>query len=112
MPPSDHSDVGSIDPDGIVSDPPLKRSGGSRLSRRTDPDERISTAVVMAVAEVLGVDATTLTPPMHDVIDAEALDRLFDRSSDRTTGLRVEFEVYGCRVAVDGDRHLHVRRIA
>lgn len=112
MSPSDHSDVSSIDPDGIAPDPPLEAPDGGRLSRRIDPDERISTAVVMAVAEVLGVDSTTLTPPMHDVVDAEALDRLFDRSSERAVGLRVEFEIYGCRVAVDGDRRLHVRRIA
>lgn len=76
-----------------------------------DPDERVSTAVVMAVAEVLEVDPTALTPPMHDLIDAEALDRLFDRGSARSAGLRVEFELYGCRIAVDGGR-LHVRRIA
>ena len=112
MSPSDPSDVSSIDPDGIAPDPPLKSPDGGRLSRRVDSNERISTAVVMAVAEVLGVEPTTLTPPMHDVIDAEALDRLFERSSESATGLRVEFEVYGCRVAVDGDRRLHVRQIA
>lgn len=112
MSPSDHSDVSSIDPDGIAPDQSLESPNGDRLSRRIDPDERISTAVVVAVAEVLGVDPTALTPPMHDVIDAEALDRLFERSSETATGLRVEFEVYGCRVAVDGDRRLHVRRIS
>lgn len=111
MSPSDHSDVSSIDPDGIAPDPPLETPDGDRLSRPIDPDERISTAVVMGVAEVLEVDPTTLTPPMHDVIDAEALDRLFDRS-EHTVGLRVEFELYGCRIAVDGDRRLHVRRVA
>lgn len=111
MPPSDPSDVRRIDADDITPDSTVEATDGL-VTRRVDPDERVSTAVVMAIAEALDADPTSLTPPLHDAIDPEAIDRLFDRSSSRSANLRFEFELYGCRVAVDGDRRLRVRRIA
>lgn len=110
MPPSDNTDVSRIDADDIALDSPIEGPDGDFVARRIAPDERVSTALVMAVGEVLDADPTALSPPLYEAIDAEALDRLFEQSAATRAGLRTEFEMYDCRIAIDGDR-LHVRRI-
>lgn len=64
-----------------------------------------STSVVETVAEATGVEATRLRP-LYDVIDPDALDRLFGdppgRSLDAATGL-VTFRYEGCDVSVHAD---------
>lgn len=52
--------------------------------------ESLAVAVVEAVAERAGVDATDLDRPLYDVIDPDALDSLYRRwlesgSADRTS---------------------------
>lgn len=69
-------------------------------SRRIGPDERASTAVVLALAAVTGADPTELTPPLHAFVDPEALDTILDRGRGAP---RIAFDAYGCRVAVEGD---------
>lgn len=69
-------------------------------SRRIGTDERPSTAIVRALSAATGAEPTELTPPLHAFVDPEALDALLD---GRSEGLRIEFEAYGCRVAVEGD---------
>lgn len=69
-----------------------------RSSRRIGADERPSTAIVLALAAATGTEPTELTPPLHAFVDPEALDDLLDCED-----LLVEFEAYGCRVAVEGD---------
>ncbi|MFB6302106.1 MAG: HalOD1 output domain-containing protein [Haloferacaceae archaeon] len=67
--------------------------GAYWFSRSTD--ERLSTTVALAVADVVGKDPTAL-PPLRSVLDPDALDTLFDTG----TPARVEFEYRGCLVSV------------
>ncbi|WP_136717643.1 HalOD1 output domain-containing protein [Halorientalis salina] len=61
--------------------------------------ERISMAVVEAVAESSGTDPLDLTPPLSSVIDADALDRLYRKGAD----VEVQFEYNGHAVTVGTD---------
>lgn len=67
------------------------------IVRIVGPDERASTAVVLAVATASGTDPPELVPPLHEFVDPEALDRLVAR------GAAVSFDAYGYRIAADGD---------
>ena len=69
----------------------------------------IAVAVATAVADCVGVDAITL-PPLSDVVDPDALDRLFSRSVDGSAGVPVEvyFQYSGVDVVVEGDRTVTV----
>ena len=59
--------------------------------RRIGPEEETSTAVVSAVAETTCTDPLELSP-LYDVIDPDALDRVFAAAgSDRDGGGRVAF---------------------
>ncbi|MDG5778319.1 HalOD1 output domain-containing protein [Haloarculaceae archaeon H-GB2-1] len=61
-----------------------------------------SQAVVEAVAEADGTDPETLTPPLNDVVDPDALDRLFDdrtEDSPRDSG-HLTFLYHGYMVVV------------
>ncbi|MDS0477977.1 HalOD1 output domain-containing protein [Natrinema sp. 1APR25-10V2] len=62
----------------------------------------MSLRVVRKVADREEVDPVELTPPLHSVIDTEALDSLFESTnrSDRT-GSELEFRYNGYTVHVD-----------
>ena len=48
-------------------------------------------------------------PPLFDVVDLEAADRLFTSAADAAEpGLRLSFMYCGCRVTVDGDGSISV----
>lgn len=64
---------------------------------------RPSTSVIEAVAEAKGVAAVDL-PPLHDVVDPDALDALFD---DRFTGT-VAFRYEDRRVTVYADGEVSI----
>jgi hypothetical protein len=66
-------------------------------------EEPISTRIVWAVADDVGVDPTDL-PPLHDEIDTEALDTLVDGGTARPGSCTVRF-TYADRVVrvTDGD---------
>jgi hypothetical protein len=64
-----------------------------------------STRVVRAVAEREGIDPVRLDPPLHDVVDPDALDALF---AGRATAGVVEFTYRGHAVRVDGDGGVQV----
>lgn len=57
--------------------------------RTPRPCSRPSTSVVGAVAEAKGVAAVDLSP-LHDVVDPDALDALFDDRFGGTVTLRYE----------------------
>ena len=61
--------------------------------------------VVEAVAEADGVDPASLEPPLNDVVDAAALDRLFEDTAGvgRTSQGRIRFEYHGYDVTVHAD---------
>lgn len=59
-------------------------------------DIAISTRIVLAVAAAEGVDPLSLSPPLADEIDVDALNRL----SDAPTPLEVSFSAWGYRITV------------
>lgn len=63
-----------------------------------DPGESLSVAVCLSVAEAEGVDPVELDLPLSDVIDPDALDRLFLEESGQ-----VSFEYHDYEVTVSGD---------
>ena len=72
-------------------------------SERHSGEEPLSETVVMAVADAKDRAPTDL-PPLHDVIDPDALDALFADTLDGRTrsGGRLAFEYCDCDVAVLG----------
>ncbi|ELZ09414.1 hypothetical protein C479_11360 [Halovivax asiaticus JCM 14624] len=58
--------------------------------------------IVREIADREDVDATALTPPLHDVIDTDALESLFEptATTDRVGPGAVSFSYYGYDVAV------------
>lgn len=98
------------------SEVPDSRNAGRRspnLSRAAnyytyhDPDDSatFSATVVHALADVIGVDVTEVEFSLYDVIDPDALDRLFNRSADGTQAppSHLAFSVRGYRVTVYSD---------
>lgn len=78
---------------------------GRAAYRATSNDRNPSTAVILAVGEVTDADPLGEGPVLYDVVDPDALDRLFDGYHDgsaRSVG-RVTFELRGCRVEVRSD---------
>lgn len=74
---------------------------------RTTPEDghSVSQAVIEAVAEAKGVPPAEIDPPLHEVVDPDALDRLFAPTftgGDRPSG-RIVFTYGGCEVVVRGD---------
>lgn len=67
--------------------------------------------VVCEIADQEGVDAVDLTPPLHDVIDVEALELLVNgsESRDNSPGPTVEFEYCDYTVTIDESRHVSIR---
>lgn len=65
--------------------------------------ESIRLKVVEEVADREGTDPVELHPPLHTVIDPEALDALFRSTSSTTRGNgTVEFQYQGYQIRVDG----------
>ncbi|MFD1512864.1 HalOD1 output domain-containing protein [Halomarina rubra] len=60
-------------------------------------DIAVSTRVVAAVAATKDVDPLSLTPPLADELDPDALDRLVEADAP----LRITFAAWGCRVTID-----------
>jgi len=87
--------------------PSLDRDG--RAAHRVEStDLELSTATVLAVTEIIDADPLDGGPVLYDVLDPDALDRLFgDDARDGVSG-RVSFELRGCRVEVDSDGELVV----
>ncbi|SER78936.1 HalOD1 output domain-containing protein [Natrinema salaciae] len=59
----------------------------------------ISIEVVRGVAAHEGVDPLDLEPPLHEVVDTDALEALV--RSTRDSGVTVEFTYCGARVRID-----------
>lgn len=77
-------------------------------SRLFEPrSERLSDTVIRAVADAEGVEPSALDTPLYEVIDPDALDRLFRSPADgsHSTGC-ITFEYYGYGVNVRADGQL------
>lgn len=102
--------------------PPFRASGndchdGTRTETESDSDEapveyqatgdeRLSEAVISAVATAEDSDPMALDPPLYDAIDPDALDALFQ--SPRVAG-RMAFRYHGRTVTVHANRRVVVR---
>lgn len=86
-----------------------------RAAYRVAPNDRkTSTNVIGAVAEVTDCDLLGGDCVLYDVIDPDALDRLFadrDGESRLVTG-KVVFSLQGCRIEVRADGELVVHEPA
>jgi hypothetical protein len=73
---------------------------------------RITRTIVEAVAEVRGREPAS-GQPLNEVLDPDALDRLFrSRSTDDQPGdVRVEFVFGGCEVTVTGAGEVEARSL-
>ncbi len=71
--------------------------------RRNVGDGELSRSVVEAVAEAEGVQPAKLHPPLYEVIDPDALERVFHTSSGRRMDGSVVFEYRGYEVTVYSD---------
>jgi len=75
-------------------------------SSSTGPDAHsgsVTAAVVAAVADRRGVDPTALEPPLHDAIDTDALERLFEPTRRGARAGTVTFAYDGLSITVDSD---------
>lgn len=81
----------------------------SNIGTQQTEENEVSQRVVAAVAAERDVEPLEL-PPMYDVIDPDALNKLFDdRFSARGDGLgRVIFTMAGCEVVVHSDGEVAV----
>lgn len=66
------------------------------------PDETVTTALVWLVESVADADLDDEPTRLGDVLDADALNALFP--PEGKSDLRVEFEQWGYRVSITGDR--------
>lgn len=75
-----------------------------------DDDRNVSTAVVDAVADAKGISPTEIRPPLHRVVDADALNHLF-QSKRYAPGEepRVSFCYAGYEITVHGRGEVVVR---
>ncbi|AGB17527.1 hypothetical protein Halru_2957 [Halovivax ruber XH-70] len=72
-------------------------------STPTELPEPPSLRVVEAVAEADGVDPAMLDPPLYEVLDPEALDRLFAPTPTDPSRGTVRFDYRGHEVTVRAD---------
>ncbi|PCR89247.1 HalOD1 output domain-containing protein [Natrinema ejinorense] len=61
-----------------------------------------SSSIVRTVAAVTGMEPADMRP-LYDVVDAEAVDRLFTRTRGRARPERLSFRFEDCDVTVHGD---------
>lgn len=73
--------------------------------------QSLSTTVTVAVADVAGVEPSDIPEQLYDVIDPEALDRLFKPRDDGVArrGGRLSFSLYGHHVTIRGDGTITVQ---
>lgn len=67
------------------------------VRRTVDGAETPTTVVVGAIADAHGV-GTGEVAPLHDSVDPDALNSLFEPTTRRSRAGTVEFEHHGCRV--------------
>jgi hypothetical protein len=95
-------------------DPVTAREDGPRVvhSRAADRGEGTdpSIAVVEAVAEAKGVEPTEMGSTLYDVVDPDALDRLFSGGGSDGFEGRVVFELDAYEVTVQSNGDVLVRQ--
>lgn len=95
------------------TDQPHDSSGLPMHQTTFDPKtDRVSEELICAVSAVTGTEPEEL-PIFSDVIDPDAIDRLFGSHSDRARSdeLAVEFEYSGVLVRVSSDGAIELRSL-
>jgi len=69
---------------------------------------KISTTIVHALADVMGVDVTDIGFSLYDSIDTDALDSLFTPEDERQLNGHICFFVEGFQVTVYGDGQIDI----
>lgn len=84
--------------------------GRMKVHQADDPEQNLSTDIVLAVSEASGSEPTDL-PPLNKVIDGDALDQLFAGKTQGNGTDQVSFNYNGYRVTVyrDGEIVLQER---
>jgi len=78
-----------------------------RVHHDPDGSAKLSTTVIHALADAMGIDVTDTGFSLYDTIDPDALDRLFSGDDFAAPG-HVAFTVEGYRVTVYSDGHIVV----
>lgn len=79
-----------------------------RIRHEWDESDHPSTAVIEAVVVTTGRDPTAI-PPLHDYVDADALNALVTPRSESTTAISVSFLYDGVIVRVDSKGWIEVQ---
>lgn len=74
--------------------------------------ESVTHTVITAVARYEGVDPASLTPPLFDVVDPDALDALCGGTHGCGTPVRCTFTYRGHRIEVESSGSVTVRDYA
>lgn len=87
-------------------------SGTDGTIKTFDWDESLqpSTAVVEAVAAATDRDATELEP-IHESVDADALDKLIDPAGGQDDPMQISFRYEGVAVVLDNHRGIEIRSV-
>ncbi len=82
-----------------------------RVKHDLSGPQSLSTTVTVAVADVAGVEPADIPEQLYDVVDPEALDKLFHPRDDGTPrrGGRLSFSLYGHHVTIRGDGTITVQ---
>ncbi|WP_415383354.1 HalOD1 output domain-containing protein [Halosimplex sp. TS25] len=78
----------------------------SQVQTAETDSQRVSRAVIDAVAAVEGIRPTELAPPLYDVVDPDALDKVF---AGRSSLGKVVFNYNSYEVTVDADGHVAIK---
>lgn len=81
--------------------------GVVRASHDRSGGRTLSASIVSAIARLRGIDPVDVEPPLHSVVDTEALDSLFERAEN--DDLFVVFSYADTEVTVWGDDRILVR---
>lgn len=73
----------------------------------TKTDTAINHIVIESVADTTNVSPVELSTPLYDVIDPDALERVFARESANG---KVVFHYHGCEVTVFSDGNVSVKQ--
>ncbi|WP_435346365.1 HalOD1 output domain-containing protein [Haloarchaeobius sp. HRN-SO-5] len=75
-----------------------------------DGSASLTTTLIHAISDVTGIDVSDTEHTLADVIDPEALDRLFQSKSDDSAFVNghVHFVLWGCQVTIYSDGHIVV----
>lgn len=81
-----------------------ERDEGRRYRSQIDPGQPYSVAIVEAVADATDTDPAALPEVLYEVVDGDALERIFDDGAGAECDLRVSFVFCDRLVTIFPDR--------